>query len=136
MLDRLGRKVIPTAAGELLHKHATLLLEMKETAKLEIESFLGLEQGEISMGGSTIPGEYILPDLISRFNQKYPHLSVNGTIADSNEIEHRVLAGELEIGVIGSKSQHANLICQKLWADELVLAVPAVTCGHDKRLSQ
>ena len=127
LLDRLGRKVIPTAAGELLHKHATLLLEMKETAKLEIESFLGLEQGEISMGGSTIPGEYILPDLISRFNQKYPHLSVNLTIADSNEIEHRVLAGELELGVIGSKSQHANLICQKLWADELVLAVPA---GH------
>ncbi|MEE4600360.1 MAG: selenium metabolism-associated LysR family transcriptional regulator [Desulfobacteraceae bacterium] len=127
LLDRLGRKVIPTAAGELLHKHATLLLEMKETAKLEIESFLGLEQGEISMGGSTIPGEYILPDLISRFNQKYPHLSVNLTIADSNEIENRVLAGELEIGVIGSKSHHANLICQKLWADELVLAVPA---GH------
>ncbi|MGD9361434.1 MAG: selenium metabolism-associated LysR family transcriptional regulator [Desulfobacterales bacterium] len=127
LLDRLGRKVIPTAAGELLHKHATLLLEMKETAKLEIESFLGLEQGEISMGGSTIPGEYILPDLISRFNQKYPHLSVNLTIADSNEIENRVLAGELEIGVIGSKSHHANLICQKLWADELVLVVPA---GH------
>jgi DNA-binding transcriptional LysR family regulator len=53
LLDRLGRKVIPTAAGELLYKHATLLLEMKETAQLEIEKFLGLEQGEISMGGST-----------------------------------------------------------------------------------
>ncbi|MGD8520648.1 MAG: selenium metabolism-associated LysR family transcriptional regulator [Desulfobacterales bacterium] len=127
LLDRLGRKVIPTAAGELLHKHATLILEMKETAQLEIESFLGLEQGEISMGGSTIPGEYILPDLISRFNQKYPHLSVKLTIADSSEIENRVLVGELEIGIIGSKSPHANLICQKLWADELVLAVPA---GH------
>jgi len=127
LLDRLGRKVIPTAAGELLHKHATLLLEMKETAKLEIESFLGLKQGEISMGGSTIPGEYILPEFISRFKQKYPHLSVKLTIGDSNEIENRVLMGELELGVIGSKSQHANLICQKLWADELVLAVPA---GH------
>jgi DNA-binding transcriptional LysR family regulator len=127
LLDRLGRKVIPTAAGELLHKHATLLLEMKETAKLELERFLGLEQGEISMGGSTIPGEYILPEFISRFNKKYPHLSVKLTISDSNEIENRVLMGELELGVIGSKSQHANLIYQKLWADELVLAVPA---GH------
>ena len=124
LLDRLGRKVIPTAAGELLHKHATLLLEMKETAQLEIESFLGLEQGEISMGGSTIPGEYILPDLIGRFKKKYPHLAVKLTIADSSEIENRVLAGEFEIGVIGSKSPHANLLCQKLWKDELVLAVP------------
>ena len=127
LLDRLGRKVIATAAGELLYKHATLLLEMKETAQLELERFLGLEQGEIAMGGSTIPGEYIFPDLISRFNKKYPHLSLKLTIADSSEIENRVLLGELEIGVIGSKSSHANLICQKLWADELVLAVPA---GH------
>jgi len=124
LLDRLGRRVVPTTAGELLHKHATLLLEMKETAQLEIERFLGLQQGEISMGGSTIPGEYILPDLIGRFNKKYPHLSVKLTIADSSEIENRVLAGQLEIGVIGSKSAHANLLCQKLWEDQLVLAVP------------
>ncbi len=124
LLDRLGRKVIPTAAGELLHKHAILFLEMKETAQLEIERFLGLQQGEISIGGSTIPGEYILPDLIGRFNKKYPHLSLKLTIADSSEIEDRVLAGQLEIGVIGSKSSSANLLCQKLWEDELVLAVP------------
>ena len=127
LLDRLGRKVVPTAAGELLYKHAVLLLEMKETAQLEIEKFLGLQQGEISMGGSTIPGEYILPNLIGKFSKKYPHLAVKLKIADSSEIENQVLKGKLEIGVIGSKSSHANLLCQKLWEDELVLAVPV---GH------
>lgn len=127
LLDRLGRKVAPTAAGELLYKHAVLLLEMKETAQLEIEKFLGLEQGEVSMGGSTIPGEYILPGLISRFKNRYPHLAVTLTIADSGEIENQILEGKLEIGVIGSKSVHPNLLCRELWADELVLAVPA---GH------
>lgn len=125
LLDRLGRKVLPTAAGELLHKHATLLLEMKETAASEMERFLGLQQGEISLGGSTIPGEYILPDLIGRFKKKHPHVAVKLTIADSSEIENRVLGGEFEIGVIGSESTHANLLCRKLWEDELVLAVPA-----------
>jgi len=127
LLDRLGRKVIPTAAGELLYKHATLILDMKETAQLEMERFLGLEQGEIFLGGSTIPGEYILPDLIGRFICKYPHLSVKLTIADSSEIENQVLAGKLEMGVVGFKSSQANLLCQELWQDELVLAVPA---GH------
>ncbi len=126
LLDRMGRKVIPTAAGELLHKHAILFLEMKETAQLEIEKFMGLEQGNISMGGSTIPGEYILPDLIGRFNKKYPHLSVQLTIADSSEIEKRCLTGQLEIGVIGSKSSHPNILCRQLWKDELVLAVPVL----------
>ena len=113
LLDRLGRKVVPTAAGELLHKHATLLLEMKETAQSEMESFLGLEQGGISMGGSTIPGEYILPELMGKFNKRFPHLVVKLTIADSREIERRVMTGELEFGVIGSKSSHANIVLPK-----------------------
>ena len=46
------------------------------------------------------------------------------TIADSGEIEDRVVTGQLEIGVIGSKSSHPNILCQQLWKDELVLAVP------------
>ena len=124
LLDRMGRKVIPTAAGELLHKHATLILDMKETAQLEMEKFLGLEQGDISIGGSTIPGEYILPALISKFKKKFRHISVQLKISDSKEIEKHVLAGQLELGIIGSKSTHPNIISRQLWEDELVLAVP------------
>ena len=75
LLDRMGRKVIPTAAGELLYKHATIILEMKEAAQLEMAKFLGLKQGDIYIGGSTIPGEYILPALINKFNKKYPYIS-------------------------------------------------------------
>lgn len=126
LLDRLGRKVVPTAAGELLYKHAVLFQEMKATALLEMERFLGVDQGEISMGGSTIPGEYILPDLIGRFNRQHPNIAVKLSIADSSEIENRVLAGDLELGIIGSRCQHTNLLCWELWKDELVLAVP----GH------
>ena len=125
LLDRLGRNVVPTRAGELLYKHAVLLLEMKRTACLEIEDFLGMKQGEILIGGSTIPGEYILPEVIGRFNKKYPLVSVILTIADSSEIEGRVLDGDFELGVVGSKSSHRNLIRHELWKDELVLAVPA-----------
>lgn len=125
LLDRLGRQVVPTKAGKLLYKHAVLLLDMKRTARLEMETFLGVKQGEIHMGGSTIPGEYILPKVIRSFNEKYACISVVLTIADTSEIENRVLEGTLELGVIGSKGSHKSLIYQELWKDELVLAIPA-----------
>jgi DNA-binding transcriptional LysR family regulator len=125
LLDRLGRLVAPTKAGEVLYKHAVLLLDMKKTACLEMQEFLGMKQGEIHMGGSTIPGEYILPKLLGRFRQKYPLVSVSLTVGDTIEIITRVLEGEFELGVVGSKSPHASLICHQLWKDELVLAVPA-----------
>lgn len=124
LLDRLGRQVVPTKAGQLLYKHAVLLLDMKRTARMEMENFLGLKQGEIHMGGSTIPGEYILPEVIGRFNEKYPLVSVMLTIGDTSEIEGRVLEGDLELAIIGSKSNHKSLISHTLWKDELVLAVP------------
>jgi len=125
LLDRLGRQVVPSKAGELLYKHAVLLLDMKRTARLEMEDFLGLKQGEIHMGGSTIPGEYILPEIIGSFNEKYPSISVVMTIADTSEIETRVFEGTLELGVVGSRGSRKSLRYQKLWKDELVLAIPA-----------
>ena len=125
LLDRLGRQVIPTKAGELLYKHALLLLDMKRTASLEMQGFLGLRSGSIHMGGSTIPGEFILPEMIKRFREKRPLMSVSLTIGDSKEIADLVLDGNLELGVIGSKNVHRSLIRNELWQDELVLVVPA-----------
>jgi len=124
LLDRLGRQIAPTRAGELLYKHALLLLDMKRTASLEMQDFLGLKKGSIHLGGSTIPGEYILPKVIKNFREKYPLMKVSLTIADSSEIENHVLEGNLELGIVGSKSVHNTLIRNELWQDELVLAVP------------
>jgi len=124
LLDRLGRQVVPTRAGKLLYKHAIELLDMKRTACLEMENFLGIKRGEIHIGASTIPGEYILPKSIGLFNEKYPSISVVMTIADTDEIKRRILHGDFDLGVVGSKSTSRELISKELWNDELVLAVP------------
>ncbi len=127
LLDRLGRQVVPTVAGKLLYKHACLLLDMKKDACNEMQSFLGTKQGEIHMGGSTIPGEYIFPKILENFRIKHPLVTVALTISDTSDIEKRVIDGNFELGVIGSKSTSDRLICRELWKDELVLAVPI---GH------
>ncbi len=125
LLNRLGREISPTKAGELLYKHAVLLLDMKKTACLEMEELMGVKRGDIRLGGSTIPGEYILPKIMGLFCREHPLISVNLSVADSVSIETSILNGGLELGVIGSKTMKKTLICQELWADELVLAVPS-----------
>jgi DNA-binding transcriptional LysR family regulator len=125
LLDRMGRRVSPTKAGELLYQHGQRLLEMKKAASLEMQDFLGIKQGEISIGASTIPGEYILPKVVGRFSKEYQRIMVTLTVADSEEIERRVLDGEFELGVIGRKSSNKNLASHELWKDELVLALPS-----------
>ena len=114
LLDRLGREVVPTRAGKLLHKHAQHLLDMKRNACLEMEYFIGVKQGEIHIGGSTIPGEYILPKYIEQFNNKFPNISVVLTIADTSKIEDGVSIGFLELGIVGSKSWTKEISSDKI----------------------
>jgi DNA-binding transcriptional LysR family regulator len=125
LLDRLGRQVVPTKAGEILFKHAVLLLEMKENACLEMQEFLGVRKGTVRIGGSTIPGEYILPAVIGRFHQQYPLVTVDLSVGDTGDIEKQVLEGDLELGVVGSRLTNRSLWLRELWKDQLVLAIPS-----------
>lgn len=124
LLDRMGRRVVPTKAGQLLYKHALILLRMKRTASMEMQDFLGVKAGEVEIGCSTIPGEYILPGVIGRFCRDHPLVKVTQTIAASAQIESRVLEGRLEFGVIGAGTSNSFFETRELWMDELLLAVP------------
>ncbi|MCF8062075.1 MAG: LysR family transcriptional regulator [Deltaproteobacteria bacterium] len=125
LLDRLGRMVVPTRAGERLYQQAQPLLDMKRAVCQDMEGFLGVQQGELNLGGSTIPGEYLLPSVLGRFHDRFPAVGVRLEIADSVRIQEGVLNGRYELGVVGSRSRDSRLIHEALWGDELVLAVRA-----------
>lgn len=127
LLDRSGRQVTPTSAGKLLHRHAIDLLELKRSVGEKMERFLGIQEGEIRLGASTIPGEYILPGFIGAFHQRHPRISVTLEIGSTAVVEERVLSGTVELGIVGSRNGKRNLEYRNLWRDQLVVAVPA---GH------
>lgn len=124
LLDRLGREVVPTQAGMILYRHAQQLLAHQKAATQELSEFLGTLRGSLLLGGSTIPGEYILPGKIAQFKAEYPGVTITLKIADSTEIIERVAAGELEMGAVGIKEKRPDLHFAPFDQDYLVLAVP------------
>ncbi|MFQ5882663.1 MAG: selenium metabolism-associated LysR family transcriptional regulator [Candidatus Methylomirabilales bacterium] len=125
LLDRLGRGVVPTKAGELLYGYAKQVLALRSQALQALEEYKGSLKGHLIIGGSTIPGEYVLPALLARFKTRYPEISITLRIADSREIVRGVLEGTYELGAVGAKFEDGQLIYLKLLEDELVLALPA-----------
>jgi len=123
LLDRIGRQIVPTKAGELLYKRALKHLELKRQTGAEFEEFLGIRKGDIQIGGSTIPAEYIMPAVIKRFREDYPDVVVRLRIGDSDEISREVSQGALEFGVVGSRGKVKDLAYKEIWKDELVLVV-------------
>ncbi len=125
LFDRQGRKVSPTKAGDIFYKYAKRLLKLKTEAENEITSLLGLKKGELKLGGSTIPGQYVLPRFLGQFKILYPNVNIYLQIGDTKQIVNLVLEDEIEIGAVGAKLNEPKLEFIPFVKDELVLAVPA-----------
>ncbi len=123
LLDRLGREVLPTPAGKILYQYAQRMLRLKDEAQQAIEHFRGNLCGHLIMGASTIPGAYLLPGHIAALKNDFPSVQVTLLISGSNNIVRQLLAGDLEIAVIGAEASDSRLESQELFTDEIVLAV-------------
>ncbi len=124
LLDRLGREVVLTKAGELLYGYAKQILALRNQALQALEEYKGSLKGHLIIGGSNIPGEYVLPALLARFKAQHPEISITLRIGDSREIARGVLEGTYELGAVGAKFDDGQLIYTKLLEDELVVALP------------
>jgi LysR family transcriptional regulator, transcriptional activator of the cysJI operon len=122
LFDRLGREILPTRGAELLYEHAKHILEMVEEAQRAVDAFLGRLRGELLVGGSTIPGQYVLPDFIGRFRSMHPEVRVTLSIGDTSEICQKVLKGGLEVGLVGALMDEERLAFVPLMDDQVVLA--------------
>lgn len=125
LLDRLGRGAEVTRAGQLLFTHATRILQLQREARQAMDQFQGKLAGELAVGASTIPGEYVLPPLLGRFRDKFPDISVTLLIADSRQVVDWVAEGKVELGVVGGRLGHRSVDFRELMPDEMVLVVPA-----------
>jgi DNA-binding transcriptional LysR family regulator len=121
---RIPGKVSLTPLGLLLVEKARNLLSFKRETVAAIEQFHGTLTGELWIGGSNIPGEYLLPEKLGEFIKKYPQVKPILRIGDSTSIVEEVLDGKVEIGFVGFKNADARLSFDKIWRDQMVLAVP------------
>jgi len=133
LLDRLGRGASVTRAGQLLLSYATRMLALSREARQAMESFQGRMSGELLVGASTIPGEYVLPSLIGRFKEKYPDISITLLIGDSQTVVDWVAGGRAEIGVVGARLAHRGVEYRELMPDELVVVVSATHPWHGRK---
>jgi DNA-binding transcriptional LysR family regulator len=126
LFDRSGKDVVPTKAGEVLYPYARQILRLNLQAEREIVVFLGQEKGSLDIGGSNIPGQYILPSMIGRFKAERPNIKVILNISDAAAIIAAVANSELELGMVGAVVQEKNLRFEPCFYDDMVLILPLV----------
>jgi DNA-binding transcriptional LysR family regulator len=136
LIDRLGKEAVPTKAGELLYDYARRMIALRDETETALSEFQGKIKGRLVIGGSTIPGGYILPRLVGAFTNKHPGVTVSLIIGDTEKIIAETIAGALELGIVGAASSDKRIVQERLLNDTMRLIVPADhKLAKKKRLS-
>ncbi len=125
LFDRTGREVHLTKAGEIFYGFANKILKFRKELINALSEFSQGIRGELTLGASTIPGEYLLPKVIGAFKKEHPFFSISLRIADTREIIKSVLEGIVEFGLIGARVNHPSLLYEKYTEDEIVVISPS-----------
>ncbi|UBF30048.1 LysR family transcriptional regulator (plasmid) [Kovacikia minuta CCNUW1] len=103
LFHRVGRRVEITEAGKLLYVEAQKILEQVMVAERNLRELNNLQQGELRLGASLTIGNYWLPDKISQFQQDYPGIQVNCTLANAEEIAEGTASGRFDLGLVSGE---------------------------------
>ena len=128
LLDRSGRRVEPTEAGNRLYRSAQRLLAMEEQLLADLgDEAEGELTGRLEIGASTGPGGTVLPVALAEFQQLHPGVHVALAVSDTQHVVEQVARREVELGVVGASRRHRGVVFEPFFRDEVVLAVPR---GH------
>jgi DNA-binding transcriptional LysR family regulator len=127
LLVRTPGGAVLTDAGERFLPHATRALDALAAGVAELGELTSTPRGAVSLGTLPSVGAYLLPELVKTFASRYPEVLLRLSEGAHDELEGRVASGELELTIVSLPLRRLDLVAQKLWEEELVLAVPR---GH------
>ena len=130
LVERGGKEVRLTPAGELFHPFARSIFTLQERARKEMSLYAGAELGSLEIGGSNTPGQYILPQVIGLFTARNKHVKITLKIGDSKTIIGKVADGELELGLVGTSAPETDFISDRCLQDELILVANPKTANN------
>jgi LysR family transcriptional regulator, transcriptional activator of the cysJI operon len=123
LFEQTGKKVSLTEAGLVLIPHARRLTAAIGDARQAIDELQGLERGTLRIGASTTPGMYLVPQVIARFNDRYPKIEIHLGIKDTQQIEEAVIRNEFDFGFVGGHLAGDEVEVFPWLTDQLVLIV-------------
>lgn len=100
LLERAGRRVRPTAAGELLAHHADGILERVAEAETALRALAAGRSGRLRLTGFASASAGLLPQAISRFRRRHPDVELQLTMEDQAPALAALRAGLVELAVV------------------------------------
>jgi len=130
LLDRSGRSVRLTEAGEAVLPYARAALAAVEGARQAVDELTGLLRGQVAVGTVT-SHTADLPDLLAEFHDAHPAVEITLSEANSDELLEGLRTGRLDAAIVSVGRQTPPGIEMQVLTDQPIVAA----VGHDHELA-
>lgn len=130
LLERSGRRVLLTAAGEVLLEHARRLLTGLDDARRELAAVARSDAGRLRLDLFPSAAATFAPAAVARVLAAYPKINVAMHELDPPKSLPRVLGGQTDLAVVYEYPllgcpRDPRLACEAIGTDTMAVAVPA-----------
>lgn len=120
LTERHGGRLKLTAAGEKVYLLAVQCLDRQRALATELRVLAsGLESMRLQVNFAI--GEHLLPDLLIRFDERYPNFRVESRMGYGRKIQTELAAGIADLALLEQAPDHPDILVQKWMDDELWL---------------
>ena len=133
LLNRFGKKMVLTDAGEALYILPIKSFRSKAQAEENLRDFQQRKSGRLRIHASESFGAYYLPFIINRFRKKYPKIQIAVNIFPNQQIVENTIRLENDLGFISSPLEHKKLVVSEILEDRLILIAPPSIPLHTKK---
>jgi len=132
LFQKYGKDMTLTKPGDTLYGYAERIFRIVEEMEYAMQGYTDLSHGTLTIGTTRSFAKYLMPGLISRFQEIYPSIKVKLGERSSQEIADAVLAYEYDLGIIGNIPPQSRLKIIPYSKEEFYLVTSAQHRFGDK----
>ncbi|RKQ85990.1 DNA-binding transcriptional LysR family regulator [Solirubrobacter pauli] len=100
LLQRVGRGIRLTPAGELLAARAAEIIGRIDAAGAELAAHVGLEAGRVRLAGFASANGALVPPALAVLAERHPHLDVSLVDAHPGEALELLRTGKIDVAIV------------------------------------
>ena len=124
LIYRSTKEFLPTKSGELFYEYAKDMLSLRDKSLISLKGLSDCTSGGIGILASSVPAQYILPEILGAFHKLYPNVVFNMEQADTADVVKGISTHKSDVGFVGAKVDNHKCVYERLMSEKLILIAP------------
>jgi LysR family transcriptional regulator, regulator for metE and metH len=124
LFHRVGKRMVPTPAGEAVLRSASRVLDLLQRTEEDVRRSAGGRHGTVRIATECYTCYHWLPALLKEYRIAHPGIEVQVGVAHTNAPFEALLNGKLDVAIMSDRVRDRRVVSKPLFEDDMLVIVP------------